>query len=420
MLRLSVRDRDRITVLRGVEAGLLRPSVGARKLGLTPRQFRRLRRSFEKKDDAAVIHGLRGNPSNRRLDEKFADRVLARAAEPVFHDFGPTLLAEHLSKDPGIGPISAATLRNWMIAKGLWSVKERRLRHRSRRQRKAAAGELVQMDTSIHAWFEGRSSEEPVLIAMIDDATSKLFARFHSSDSGYANRSVLKLYIERFGRMESLYVDRATHFQYHTSKREMADQPPMSSQIKRALDTLDIKLISALSPQAKGRVERLFKTLQDRLLKEMRVAGISSIQLANQYLEKTFIPFWNNRFAVKSQIETDFHRPVPDDIDLMEIFGETHSRYIRSDFTIRYDNVYYQLPRDVATASMPGNRLTVVRRLDGNLVFRWKLQTLDLIPLNGLPDTTPKIKLPRHQPKPRSPSKNHPWRKSNMIFAVKD
>ncbi|MEO7368460.1 MAG: ISNCY family transposase [Gemmatimonadaceae bacterium] len=409
-----------MTVLRGVAAGLMAPCVGARKLGLSPRQFRRLRRSFERKGDAAVIHGLRDNPSNRRLDEKFAGRVLARAAEPVFHDFGPTLLAEHLSKDPAIGPISAATLRNWMIAKGLWSVKERRLRHRSRRQRKAAAGELVQMDTSIHAWFEGRSSQEPVLIAMIDDATSKLFARFHSSDSGYANRSVLRLYIKRFGRMESLYVDHATHFQYQTSKREMAEQPPMSSQIKRALDTLDIKLISALSPQAKGRVERLSKTLQDRLLKEMRIAGISSIERANQYLEEIFIPLWNNRFAVQPQIATDFHRPVPHNVDLMEIFGETHTRLIRSDFTIRYENVYYQLPKDLATASMPGNKLTVVRRLDGKLVFRWKVQILDLIPLNGLPATAPKNKLPRHQPESRSPALNHPWRKTNMIFAVKD
>ena len=417
---MSIRDRDKIAVLRGVATGLMRPCVGARKLGLSARQFRRLRRNFEREGDRAVIHGLRDHPSNRRLDEQFADRVLARAAQPVFHDFGPTLLAEHLSRDLTLGPVSAATLRNWMIAKGLWSVTTRKLRHRSWRQRKAAPGELVQMDTSIHAWFEGRASEEPVLIAMIDDATGKLFARFHISDSGYANRSVLMSYIKRFGRMEALYVDHATHFQYQTSNREMADQPPMSSQIKRALEVLDIKLISALSPQAKGRVERLFKTLQDRLLKEMRISRISSIESANQYLEEIFIPFWNNRFAVKPQIATDFHRTVPDDVNLIEVFGETHSRLIRSDFTVRYENVYYQLPKDLAAASMPGNKLTVVRQLDGNLVFRWKHQLLELIPLNGLPPTTPKTKLPRYQPKPRSPAKNHPWRKSNMIFAVKD
>lgn len=419
MLSLSLRERDRIAVLREIEEGLIAPCIGARKLGLSSRQFRRLRRAYERKADAAVIHGLRGHQSNRRLDDELRAKVLERAADPVFHDFGPTLLAEHLSKDPGIGPISAATLRNWMIAHGQWIVRQRKLHHRSRRQRKAAAGELVQMDTSIHNWFEGRSREEPVLVAMIDDATSTLFARFHESDSGYANRSVIAGYIERFGRMEALYVDRATHFQYQTRKREIAEEPPMSSQIKRALDSLDIQLISALSPQAKGRVERLFKTLQDRLLKEMRVAGISSIEAANRFLDESFIPFWNSRFTVEPQIKEDFHRSISEDMDLMEIFGEAHSRLIRADFTIRYDNVYYQLPKDLATASMPGTKLTVLRRLDERLAFRWGPKTLQLTELPGLPASPVK---PAHPRKPQQPhsQKNHPWKRTNMLFAVKD
>jgi hypothetical protein len=419
MLTLSLRERDKIAVLRAVEDGLLRPCEGAKKLGISSRQFRRLRRNSELEGDGSVIHGLRGRSSNHRLDEALRARALERAGEAVYHDFGPTLLAEHLSRDSSIGPISSRTLRNWMIAAGLWSVSERKLRHRSRRERRAAFGELVQMDTSIHEWFEGRSAEEPVLIAMIDDATSRLFARFATSDSGGANRRVLAGYIERFGRMGALYVDHATHFQAQKRSRELADEPPMSSVIKRALESLNIGLISALSPQAKGRVERLFKTLQDRLLKEMRVAGISTIESANQFLEQSFIPFWNERFSVNPQIPQDFHRPLPEGVDLTEIFGELHTRQIRADFTIRYENVFYQVPKRLAAAAMPGTKLKVLRRLDGKLSFKWGPRDLELIKLPGLPNSPEKPERKHIPPRPRS-QPDHPWRRSNWVFSVKD
>lgn len=388
---------------------------------MSSRQFRRLRRKAERNGDAAVIHGLRGRSSNHRLDEALKARALERAREAVYHDFGPTLLAEHLSRDPGVGHISSRTLRNWMIAAGLWSVSERKFRHRSRRERRAAFGELTQMDTSIHDWFEGRSKQEPVLIAMIDDATSRLYARFATSDSGVANRRLLAGYIERFGRMGALYVDHATHFQAQRRTRELADEPPMSSVIKRALESLDIELISALSPQAKGRVERLFKTLQDRLLKEMRVAGISTIEAANQFLEQSFIPFWNEHFSVKPQIPEDFHRPLPEGTDLMEIFAEIHTREIRADFTVRYENVYYQVPKHLAAATMPSTKMRVLRRLDGNLSFKWGPRNLDLIRLPGLPDSPVKLPRPRPNPNPKPRSmKNHPWKRSNLLFCIKD
>lgn len=418
MLTLSLRERDRLAVLREVEDGLLRPCAGARKLGISPRQFRRLRKRFLETGDAAVVHRLRGRLSNHRLDSKFKADALTRASDPVYHDFGPTLLAEHLSRSIQT-EISPSTLRAWMIAHGLWSVTERKLHHRSRRSRRWAFGELVQMDTSIHKWFEGRAADEPVLIAMIDDATSRLFARFAPADSGAANRGVLVQYIERHGRMGALYVDRAAHFQSRRRKRELTEEPPMSSLIKRALDELDIELISALSPQAKGRVERLFNTLQDRLLKEMRVASISSIEAANQFLETSFIPFWNNRFTVKPEVPHDFHRPVPENTDLMEIFAESHQRLIRADFTIRYENVYYQLPKKLATASMPGTKLTVLRRIDGSLSFRWGPRALKLIELKGLPESPVTPQHAHVPPKPRS-QPNHPWRRTNWMFGVKD
>lgn len=420
---MSLRERDRIAVLRAVEDGLLRPVEGAGRLGLSCRQFRRLRRRAEQEGDAAAIHRLRGRPSNHRADEALKSIALARAREPVFHDFGPTLLAEHLSQDPRICHLCPATLRKWLIAEGLWVVSPRKLRHRSRRDRKAAFGELVQMDTSIHNWLEGRPEREPVLIAMIDDATSRLFARFAESDSGHANRATLKSYIEQFGRMGAIYVDRACHFQRQSAQRQLADKRPMSSTIKRALDSLDIQLITALSPQAKGRVERSFKTLQDRLLKEMRVASISTIESANDFLEKTFLPFWNTRYAIKPRVIVDFHRPTPPDTDLMEIFAEAEQRLIRRDFTIRYQNVYYQVPETRAVASMPGTQLQVLRRLDGKLSFRWRQSCIDLVELKGLPESEQKPERGAGVCVRRSPSPkqiNHPWRRSNFLFAVKD
>ena len=418
MLTLSLRERDRLTVLREVEDGLLRPHEGARKLGLSPRHFRRLRKKFLDKGDAAVVHGLRGRLSNHRLDPELRAEALTKASDPLYHDFGPTLLAEHLSRSLQT-EISPSTLRSWMIVDGLWSVTERKLHHRSRRSRRWAFGELVQMDTSIHNWFEGRSKDEPVLIAMIDDATSRLFARFAPTDSGAANRAVLIEYISRHGRMGALYADRAAHFQSRRTKRELVEDPPMSSLIKRALEELGIELIPALSPQAKGRVERLFNTLQDRLLKEMRVASVSTIDAANQFLETSFIPFWNTRFTVKPEVSEDFHRPVPEGIDLMEIFAEAHTRLIRADFTVRYENLYYQVPKELATASMPGTNLTVLRRIDGGLSFKWGPRTLKLIELKGLPESPVKTRKPRIAPTPKS-QPNHPWKRTNWMFGVKD
>jgi len=419
MLTLSVRERDRLAVLREVEDGLLSAAAGARKLALSPRQFRRIRRRAEEEGDRAVISRLRGRPSNHRLRESVKAKALERAREPVFHDFGPTLLAEHLSRDPSIGPVAPDTLRTWMIEAGMWSPARRKLHHRSRRERRAAYGELVQMDTSIHPWLEGRSPVQPVLIATIDDATSKLFCRFAPTDSGKTNREVIVGYLERFGRMGALYADRATHFQSQTRKREMNDESPFSSVIKRALESLGIELIPALSPQAKGRVERLFGTLQDRLLKEMRVAQISTLESANRFLEEVFIPFWNERFTVVPRVAENFHRPLPDGVDLMEVFAEPHPRLIRPDFTIRYENTYYQVPKREAKASMPGTRIIIARRLDGELSFRWRNIPVHLVTLKGLPLSPPDKPKPQSKGGPR-PGPNHPWRQDNMRFAVKD
>lgn len=413
---MSLRDRDRLVLLRQVAAKELTVRRGAERAGLSVRHFRRLVRRFEREGDRAVIHRARGRPPNNGKGEQVRRRALERAREAVFHDFGPTLLAEHLARDPRIGPLSAHTLRRWLIEAGLWEVRPRRLRHRRRRERRAARGELVQMDTSIHPWLEERSEEEIVLIAMVDDATSELFARFVPRDTGAANRQLIVDYLSVFGRPRALYVDRAAHFRQPRGRRTAEDRAHehTRSLIRNALAQLGCEVILALSPQAKGRIERDFRTLQDRLLKEMRVRSIATLETANRYLETEFIPFWNERFTTPPADPVDAHLLLPEPVDLGHLFAETETRVIGSDFTIRYKNRRLQITRPQAHATMPGSRLVVERRLDGTTRFRWKGRYLELLPAarpvpspNGKRNGNKPTKKPR---KPWKPPPDHPWR----------
>jgi hypothetical protein len=380
--------------------------------------MRRLLREFERDGDESVIHGLRGQLSNRRLEQALRDQALEKAGTAVYEDFGPTLLSEHLARDHQIGPIHPSTLRLWMIQDGCWKPKRRGKRHRKKRERRGSFGEMVLMDTSIHAWLEGRSSEEIVLVALIDDATSRLFCRFFPRDTGAANRRLLIDYIQRSGRMGALYVDRAGHFKanFRERERQEKDLEKGVTLIQRGLKTLDIELIFALSPQAKGRVERLFGTLQDRLIKEMRVLGISSMQEANRFLEEVFIPFWDSRFAKEPREAVDAHRSVPEGVDLLRIFAETEERVIGNDFTFRYQNRSYQIEAGDAQAAMPKTRLTIEQRLDSTTRFRWRdayLLPTALLGAPPKPDPLPKLQGPRPlagaagKPLPSDP----PWRR---------
>lgn len=419
MLTLSQKDRDRLVVLHQVKASELSLSEAARRLGIGVRWMRRLQRRFEREGDPVVVHGLRGRPSNRRLEPGLRERALAKAREPLYADFGPTLLGEHLGRE-GIGSVSSSTLRLWLIEAGLWTPEPRKQKHRRRRERRASVGELVLMDTSIHAWLEERSGEEIVLIALIDDASSRLHARFFPRDTGAANRRLLIDYIERFGRMGAVYADCAGHFRvnFNRSKRRADDQAEALTLIQRSLLELDIELIRALSPQAKGRVERLFGTLQDRLIKEMRVAGIGSLEEANAFLENHFIPFWHDRFTVTPARATDAHRPVPDEVVLLALFAETEERTVRNDFTFRFRNQHYQIEEKDAVVALPKSRVTIEKRLDGTVHFRWRDQYLTPTPLKAPPQ--PPVQ-PRAAPtgtarpltgaagKPIPP--DHPWRR---------
>ena len=423
MLTLSQRERDRLVVVRQVAEGELKVVEGARRLRLGTRHMRRLVRRYEAEGDGAMSHGLRGRPSNRRLDEGLRTRALEKAREPMYRDFGPTLLAEHLQRDPALGYVHPSTLRLWMMEEELWEPRKRKHKHRRRRERRAARGELVLMDTSIHDWLEGRCTEALVLIALIDDATSRLFCRFFPRDTGAANRQLLVDYLARHGRMGAVYADRAGHFQanFRRKERREKDQAEAMTLIQQALGALDVELILALSPQAKGRVERLFGTLQDRLIKEMRVAGVTSMEEANRFLEESFIPFWNERYTVAPKEPVDAHRPLPKGVDLLRLFAETDERVIRNDFTFRFQNRFYQIEEKQADGAMPGTQITLEHRLDGTLRFRWRETYLLPSPLLAPP---PKPVRPKPTPPPRPkhltgaaakpPASDHPWRRYRL------
>lgn len=442
---MSLRDRDRLVVLRQVAEGSVRPCQGAGRLGLSRRHFRRLLRRFEREGDRAVIHRARGRPSNHRTPEAIRRQALERAREPLFHDFGPTLLAEHLSRDPEIGPLNSHSLRRWMIGAGLWEVKRRKARHRKARARRAALGELIQLDTSDHAWLEDRYPGRLGLIKAVDDATNRvLMARFIPRETGAANRQLIVDYLERHGRPLAFYTDRAVHFanaRRHASRLppEQRELEPTLSIIRRGLEALGIELILAYSPQAKGRIERDFGTSQDRLVKELRLARISTLEAANRFLEEIYLPFWNERFATAPAEPSDAHRPLPKGADLQRLFAETEERTISNDFTIRYRNQRLQIQQQESEAIRPGHKISVERRLDGTTRFRWRERylTLEAVgefrprgPCHEQPQTRlqsrktvsakPKAPTKKARRKPSKPAPNHPWRQYRTAASAGD
>ncbi|MBW3571386.1 MAG: hypothetical protein KY467_09785, partial [Gemmatimonadetes bacterium] len=294
----------------------------------------------------------------------------------------PTLLSEHLSRDPEIGFVHPATLRRWMIEEGLWKAAAQGKRHRKRRERRAAVGELVLMDTSVHPWLEERFGQEIVLIALIDDATSRLRAGFFSRDTGAANRQMIVEYLQAQGRMGALYTARPSHLtaNWRAKQRKEADEPEALTLIRRALDALEIELILALSPQAKGRVERLFGTPAGSAGEGAARGGDRHDRGGEPIRDDVLLPFWEERFTVEPREATDAHRPLPGDIDLQRLFEETDERVIREDFTE---------PR------MPGSRVTIEHRLDGSV--RYARQRVFRI---GFRSRTPKRKPGEHTSSP--------------------
>jgi len=266
---MSQKERDVLKIMHAVLRGERTQAEAARLLDKSTRQVRRILRRLQAGGDAAIVHGLRGKPSNHQPDPKLRQAVLATYRQH-YADFGPTFASEKLAEQ-GLC-VDAQTLRRWLIAEGLWQRQRRRETHRSRRPRRACFGELVQMDASIHDWLEGRG-EEVVLISMIDDATNRILARFYPEGTVQTHMDLLGRWLRRYGRPLALYTDRHSIFEPQDKGRAL---PDAVTQFGRALQELSIELICAHSPQAKGRIERSFGTAQDRWVKELRLAGVAT------------------------------------------------------------------------------------------------------------------------------------------------
>jgi Helix-turn-helix domain len=395
---LNQRELDTLKVLAAVRAGQRTQVEAARLLGITPRHVRRLLCKIHKCGDAALAHGLRGQPSNRQAQAELRQLVL-RAYRADFHDFGPTLACEKLA-DSGLY-ISRETLRRWLIQEGLWQPRQRRDIHRRRRARRACFGELIQMDTSIHDWTEGRG-ESMVLVNMIDDATNRVLSGFYPGETVEAHFDLLGRWLQGHGRPVALYTDRDSIFEYQSKGR---GDPEGLTQFGRALQELGIGLILARSPQAKGRVERFFQTAQDRWVKEMRLAKVTTRQQANELARRLLIPQFNRRFTVAPASPSDAHRPLGTGHNLGAILSIQHQRVVANDYTVRFQNRIYQVEKPAYPGLRQG-RVVIELRLDGSMAIRFgdkylKYHEVAVRPeaLGGSAPQTPRS-LPHSRPTP--------------------
>jgi transposase len=405
MIVMSLREIRCLKTVQTAREGHITQKTAASMLGLSERQVRRMVKAIREQGDKGIIHGLRGRPSNRRLPEEIREQVIAIYQER-YPDFGPTFAAEKLLECDGI-QMSAETLRKWLIGAGLWKKRRKRSPFRQWRPRRECLGELLQIDGSHHDWLEGRGPEL-VLMGSIDDATNTVYGRFHDYEGTLPAMDVFKRYAEKYGLPMSSYVDR--HTTYKSSKKltewDEVEGSEALSQFERALKELGVEVIHALSPQAKGRVERLFGVLQDRLVKEMRLRGIKTKEEANIFLEE-YLTLYNERFGVRPANETDVHVPLPRHIDLDRYLCIKRERTIRKDNTIALDGRLYQLEE------RGGKKVVVEERLDGSLHVISRGVSLKYREIIEKPkkEVAPKTDT-RVFNRPPKPAKDHPWNRS--------
>lgn len=364
---MSQKERDRLKVLHEALQGHILQREAAEQLGLSERWVRERLRRLRCQGDESLLHGLKGKPSNRALPNEQRQRMLDLYREH-YADFGPTLAAEYLAARHGL-PLSRETVRKELLREGLWQAKPRRVKQvHVWRQRRSMRGELVQWDTSTHNWLEGRGPRM-YLISLIDDATSELFARFVESESTRSNLDVLRQYLEANGRPVAVYTDKAGHFQVNPGRiNHYGDRSREgTTQIERALGELGIVRIAAHSPQAKGRVERCFGTLQDRLVKSLRLAKTTTLEEANRHLEEEFLPQWKERFTRKPLSAVDAHRPLEAGRDLASILSHVETRQVANDYTVSWQGERWQIPRGAVEVGLRGRKVRMEARRDGSV-----------------------------------------------------
>jgi transposase len=414
---MSARELTRVEVLGRVKAGSLPLVAAATVLGVSYRQAKRLWRLFKRGGGKALRHRQVGRVSNRGTPAKTRERVLALIGQKYSGDvatrFGPTLAAEHLASEDGL-TIDHETLRRWMLAAGLWSRQRKRTPYRQRRERKAHFGELVQLDGSFHRWYEARGPQR-CLITMVDDATSRSAGRFSAEETIWAAAAVLRRWIEQHGVPLALYTDwKNVYVRAATAAEQAAGLVPLT-QFGRMCAALQIQIIPASSPQAKGRVERNHGTHQDRLVKKLRRLAIAADGPANTFLETTYWPQHNARFPQAPASTEDFHRRRPSATALDRIFRLEEARTIGQDWVVRYHNRALQLARQSGYAPARST-VTVCEWPDGRLAIEYRGRAMQWSEVTGPTAVTrvPVMTPPPPPPRSRGPraGADHPWRQT--------
>lgn len=410
---MSVKELRRLHVIHQVMEKKITQVEAGGLLGLTDRQVRRISKRVLAVGDGGLAHRSRGKPSNRAMDGAIKARVL-KAYGTTYADFGPTLASEKLLEREGI-PISDETLRLWLQQAGIDHFKRRKRPHRAWRERKAHRGELVQMDGSHHAWFEDRGPA-CVLMAYIDDASSRVHAQFYAYEGTIPAMGSFKRYAKRYGLPLAVYSDKHTTYKSPgepTLAEQLEGQEPMS-QFERSLSELGVSMIHAHSPQAKGRIERLFGTFQDRLIKEMRLAGVATMEEANRFIAG-YLPIYNRRFAVLPDQAADLHRSIPQGLDLNGVLCIKTERALCNDFTVAHNRTLYQIQDNLRA-----QRVTVEERLDGSLRITHQGKALRYKAITHRPvkaHETPKVPLRKRG---TQPSPDHPWKKTFELRKKKE
>jgi len=409
MLVMSTKERDRLKVLHEVQRGHLTQRAAGQQLGVTDRWVRKLLVRVKEEGDGGIVHRLRGRESNRRLPESVRARVV-KLVKTKYRDFGPTLACEYLAKNDGV-EVSKETLRQMLIAAGLRRNKRRRVEEMHVwRARRSCRGEMVQWDTSVHDWLEGRGPRL-YLVAMIDDASSQAYGRFVAQDSTEENLRVLWGYLERWGRPVEFYTDKSSLFTVNRPLVEAGDEAVKEewTQIGRSLRELGIGWIAAHSPQAKGRIERFFGTAQDRLVKGLRLAQADNLEAAQTYLEQEYLPQWNQNFTRVPEGSADAHRPLRAEHQLAAILSHVEERFVAADYTIRYQGKIYQIARGDVRPGLRGGQVRVEQRLDGSMAVKFRQYGLSVAECPERPKMPPPLK-PASAPKLR-PKVAHNWMK---------
>lgn len=409
---MSQKEAKRYGIIQKAIKKEIKGTEAAKILNLTARHICRLKKKVEVEGLEGLIHAGRGKPSPRKLPEKETEKI-KKLIHKHYPDFGPTFAAEKLEEDHKIKR-DPKTIRAIMIEEELWKPKKKKKQaYHCWRQRRTAFGELIQYDGSYEYWFENRG-EKCCLLAAIDDATGKItHAKFDEHEGIEPTFNFWQEYFEINGKPHEIYVDKfSTYSMNHKTAKE---NPDTLTQFERAMAQLDVGVIKANSSQAKGRVERLFETLQDRLIKELRLNKISTKEKANEFLKNTFIPKFNAKFSVTAKSDANLHKKVTkqEKDGFPSIFSRHYERTIRNDFTLSYKNDWYQLEETQSVAMFAKEVVTTEERFDGSVRFKLRGKYLNCKKLPERPKKISEKAIPwvLAKPSPTIPSKDHPWRK---------